>query len=217
MLQKSSPKIAKSKTLVIIVALLLFVVTTAESCEADSQTPKSKTNETVPRTTSSRIKGTLTTAPEQSSTTTSSTTPLGPLYPVTKVVDGDTAKVNIDGVIETLRLIGIDTPETKDPRKPVQCFGQEASNRAKQLLENSNVHLEADPTQGERDKYGRLLRYIFLADGTNFNEKMIFDGYAHEYTYNLPYKYQAQFKEAQTQADQNNRGLWAASTCAGNT
>ncbi|MBI2613319.1 MAG: thermonuclease family protein [Candidatus Levybacteria bacterium] len=136
---------------------------------------------------------------------------------VTKVIDGDTIQVDIYGKNETLRLIGIDTPETVDPRKPVQCFGKEASAKAKSLLSNKSVRLEADPTQGERDKYQRLLRYVFLEDGTNFNKLMISEGYAHEYTYNTPYKYQLEFKQAQKDAEMNKLGLWADNACSTST
>lgn len=136
-----------------------------------------------------------------------------PLYQVTAVVDGDTIKVNIDGTVKTLRLIGIDTPETVDPRKPVQCFGLEASNRTKQLLLNKKIRLKADPSQGELDKYSRLLRYVYLEDGTFFNKKMIADGYAYEYTYNTPYQYQVEFKQAQVDAKSSKLGLWADGAC----
>jgi micrococcal nuclease len=140
------------------------------------------------------------------------------LYLVKAVVDGDTVKVEIDGKTETLRLIGLDTPETVDPRKPVQCFGREASNKAKEILDGKRVKLEADITQGERDKYGRLLRYLFLEDGALFNKLMIADGYAHEYTYQSnPYKYQKEFKEAERYARENKKGLWSASACGGDT
>ena len=101
-------------------------------------------------------------------------------YAVTNVVDGDTIKVNINGTVETLRLIGMDTPETVDPRKPVQCFGKEASNKAKELLSGTKVRLEKDPTQGELDKYGRTLAYIYREDGLFYNKHMIEQGYAHE-------------------------------------
>lgn len=133
------------------------------------------------------------------------------------VIDGDTIKVLINGTIETVRLIGIDTPEVVDPRKPVQCFGREASNKAKEILTNKTVYLENDPTQGERDKYQRLLRYVWLDNNTNFNKLMISEGYAHEYTYAVPYKYQAEFKQAEKEAEANNRGLWSPDTCSGNT
>lgn len=133
------------------------------------------------------------------------------------VVDGDTIKVLINGNIEIIRLIGIDTPETVDPRKPVQCFGREASNKAKEILNNQIIYLESDPTQGERDKYQRLLRYVWLGDNTNFNKLMISEGYAHEYTYAVPYKYQTEFKEAVKEAEESSRGLWSPNTCSGNT
>lgn len=140
------------------------------------------------------------------------------LYPVAQVVDGDTIKVDIDGKIITLRLIGIDTPETVDPRKPVQCFAREASNRAKEILSGKKVRLEADKSQGELDKYNRLLRYVFLEDGTFYNKIIIAEGYAHEYTYQSnPYKYQIEFKQAETEAREGKRGLWSADTCNGDT
>jgi micrococcal nuclease len=139
------------------------------------------------------------------------------LYDVVKVIDGDTIDVSIDGKTERLRLIGVDTPETVDPRKPVQCFGKEASNHAKELLTGKKVSLERDDSQDDRDKYDRLLRYVFLEDGTNYNKQIIADGYAHEYTYNIPYKYQSSFKQAQKDADSNNKGLWSSDTCNGNT
>ncbi len=138
------------------------------------------------------------------------------VYKVVKVVDGDTLDVDIDGKVERLRLIGIDTPETVDPRKAIQCFGIEASNKAKELLTGQYVSLETDPTQGERDKYKRLLRYVFLPDGTNYNLYMIKEGYAHEYTYSSKYKYQLAFREAETLARENQRGLWSPDTCSRN-
>ena len=134
-------------------------------------------------------------------------------YKVVKVVDGDTLDVDIDGRKERLRLIGIDTPETVDPRKSVQCFGKEASSKAKEMLLGQFVSLESDDTQGERDKYKRLLRYVFLPDGTNFNLYMISEGYAHEYTYDQPYKYQAEFKQAEATARENSKGLWNPTVC----
>ena len=133
-------------------------------------------------------------------------------YQVTRVIDGDTIEVSIDGKTESIRLIGINTPETVDPRKPVECFGVEASNKAKELLSGKTVTLESDSSQGERDKYGRLLRYVFIEGGINFNLLMIQTGFAYEYTYDLPYKYQSEFKEAQQQASARKIGLWG-NTC----
>jgi len=136
------------------------------------------------------------------------------VYPVVKVVDGDTIKVDVDGTTETIRIIGINTPETVDPRKAVECFGKEASDTAKQLLTDKRVSLESDETQGERDRYGRLLRYVFLEDGTDFGLRMITEGYAYEYLYDEPYKYQERYAAAQASAEQQKIGLWADENCS---
>ncbi len=142
----------------------------------------------------------------------------GVTYKVAKVVDGDTINVLVDGKSRPIRLIGIDTPETVDPRKSVQCFGKEASNKTKELLTGKSVVLEEDPTQGDTDKYNRLLRFVFLEDGTHINKLLISEGYAHEYTYQgNPYKYQSEFIQAQTQARENKKGLWADNACASST
>ena len=134
-------------------------------------------------------------------------------YLVTRVVDGDTFDVGINGKTERIRMIGIDTPETVYPRKPVQCFGKEASAKMTALISGRRVTLEADLTQGERDKYGRLLRYAFLPDGLHVGLYLIQEGYAHEYTYNLPYKYQQVFKDAERAAREAKKGLWADNAC----
>lgn len=135
-------------------------------------------------------------------------------YPVVKVIDGDTFTIAMNGKNVTVRLIGIDTPETVDPRKTVQCFGKEASEKAKELLSGASVRIEMDPSQGELDKYGRLLAYAYLPSGMNVAEYMIIEGYGHEYTYNLPYKYQADFEAAEQKAREEKRGLWADDACA---
>jgi micrococcal nuclease len=145
------------------------------------------------------------------STTPSQTPQQG--YKVVKVIDGDTIDVSIDGKTERIRFIGVDTPETVDPRKSVQCFGKEASAKTKQLLEGNNVVLDSDPTQGDKDKYSRLLRYVYLEDGTFVNKKLIEDGFGFEYTYNIPYKYQSEFKDAQKHAESSKIGLWADNAC----
>lgn len=140
-----------------------------------------------------------------------------PLYSVVSVVDGDTVKLSIDGTTQTIRLIGLDTPETVDPRKPVQCFGKEASNKAKELLTGRSVRLEVDASQGSLDKYGRTLGYIYRDDGLFYNKYMIEQGFAHEYTYNIPYKYQSEFQAAEKSARENQKGLWSPNTCNGDT
>lgn len=136
------------------------------------------------------------------------------LVEITRVIDGDTIEVSGVGKI---RLIGMDTPETLDPRKVVQCFGSEASVKAKEMLQGKKVRLESDASQGDKDKYDRALRYIYLEDGTSFNKWMIENGFAHEYTYTIPYKYQQQYKDAEKNARENNRGFWSVSSCNGDT
>lgn len=137
-------------------------------------------------------------------------------YTVSSVSDGDTIKVNVNGKIETVRLIGVDTPETKDPRKPVQCFGKQASDFTTQQLNGTSVRLEPDTTQQERDKYGRLLRYVYMPNGTLFNQLLVASGYAYEYTYqNNPYQFHDDFIKAQRLAQQEGRGLWSEQSCSG--
>lgn len=144
-----------------------------------------------------------------------SPTPSIEMFRVTEVVDGDTIKVDIYGVLNSVRLIGLDTPETKDPRKPVQCYGIEATEKMKQLVEGKTVVLVGDSTQADRDNYDRLLRYVYLEDGTFVNQLMIVGGYAFEYTYDYPYQFQDDFKNAQTVAMNTKRGLWSETTCNG--
>jgi micrococcal nuclease len=139
------------------------------------------------------------------------------MIPVVKVVDGDTIDVKLDGHTQRIRLIGVDTPEVVDPRKPVQCFGKQASVYTHSVLDNQQVKLATDPTQDNKDVYGRLLRYVYLADGTLFNLQLIQQGYAHEYTFQVPYQFQDQFRQAQAQARQQNKGLWSPTTCGGIT
>jgi len=135
--------------------------------------------------------------------------PLAPgYYTVTYVVDGDTIKVDIDEIVETVRLIGIDAPEL-----PNNCFAQEAKTKAQSFLSGQQVKLEADKSQDNRDRYGRLLRYVILEDGTNFNQLMVAKGYAREFTFITPYKFQSEFKKAQATAKKNKLGLWLPNIC----
>ena len=113
-----------------------------------------------------------------------------------------------------IRMIGLDTPEVVDPRKPVQCFALEASAQAKTILGGQSVYLETDPSQDSVDRYGRTLAYVWTASGRLFNLDMIADGYAYEYTYDLPYRYQQGFRTAEDDAQAQERGLWSPSACA---
>ncbi len=132
----------------------------------------------------------------------------------TRVVDGDTIVVEMaNGTQEKVRLVGINTPETVARRRAVECYGREASQRMHGLVEGKLVRLEADPQAGERDKYGRLLRYVYLQDGTLVNEVMIRDGYAHENGYGHPYKMRERFRTLEREARDNHRGLWDPRVC----
>lgn len=126
------------------------------------------------------------------------------LAKVTRVIDGDT--IEIEGG-ERVRYIGIDTPETVDPRKTVQCFGIESSKKNKELVEGKMVRLEKDIT--DRDKYNRLLRYVWI-DETLANLALVQGGFAHSYSYPPDIKYQDQFVTAERQAREAKLGLWNA-------
>jgi len=121
----------------------------------------------------------------------------------TRVVDGDTILLN-NG--ERVRLIGVDTPETKHPKKPVEYFGKEASAFTKKMVEGEVVTLKYD--WQSKDKYGRTLAYVYLKDGTFLNAEIVKQGYGHAYT-RFPFKYLEQFKEYEKEARENKRGLWA--------
>lgn len=126
---------------------------------------------------------------------------------VINVIDGDTFTVEGGAVI---RMIGIDTPETVHPSKPVQCYGKEASDKTKELLEGKEVKLEKDVS--ETDKYNRLLRYVYIGD-ILVNEYLVKDGYARSSSYPPDIKYQDKFIEAQKKAQEENKGLWNISAC----
>ncbi|MEI7579141.1 MAG: thermonuclease family protein [bacterium] len=130
-------------------------------------------------------------------------------YTVKRVIDGDTIELSIDDTTLTVRLIGINTPETKDPRKNVECYGKEASAKMKKIIEGKKVYFNFDESQAQYDKYGRSLLYIWRAEDNLFiNEYLIQEGFANEYTYSVPYLYQKQFKEAELKAKKEGRGLW---------
>lgn len=121
---------------------------------------------------------------------------------VSKVIDGDTLLL-ANG--EKVRLIGVDTPETKHPQKPVQWFGKEAYLFTKTMVEMKQVSLEFD--WQKRDKYGRLLAYVYLADGTFLNAEIIRQGYGFAYT-KYPFKYLEEFRMYEKEARESRKGLW---------
>ncbi len=128
-------------------------------------------------------------------------------YAVVSVDDGDTIIVNMAGIEEKVRFIGVDTPETHDPRKPVQCFGQAATEFTKNLIGGQTVRLESDPTNTNRDRYNRLLRYVYLPDGRLVNAELIKQGFAFAYT-GFPFTKMEEFRTYQVEARENNLGLW---------
>ncbi len=131
------------------------------------------------------------------------------LYRIDHYVDGDTIAVDMNGNIEDIRFIGIDTPETHRPNTPVQCYGPAASAHTKALIEQAGgkVRLASDSLSTNRDRYDRLLRYVYLPDGTNLNLRNIQEGYAFYYPY-FPFSKSEQFAQAQRDAQQHNKGLW---------
>ncbi len=130
-------------------------------------------------------------------------------YEVAEAYDGDTIAVRMHGKTEKIRLIGVDTPETKDPRKPVQCFGPEASAYSMQTLTGKKVRLVADPLSTNRDRYDRLLRYVYLEDGSFYNQQLVSGGYAKAYT-GFPFSHSETFASEEQHAKATGAGMWGA-------
>lgn len=127
---------------------------------------------------------------------------------VVRVVDGDTIDVRLDGREERVRLIGVDTPETVHPEVGVEPWGPEASQFTKtHLPPGTRVHLELDVQQ--RDRYGRLLAYLYLPDGRMLNEVLLQEGLAQLLTVPPNVRYVERFVTAQQQARQARKGIWS--------
>jgi micrococcal nuclease len=130
---------------------------------------------------------------------------------VVKIIDGDTIEVDLGGGnVRTVRYIGIDTPESVDPRRSVECFGKEASNMNTSIVGGRIVQLEKDVS--ENDKYGRLLRYVYV-EGLFVNLYLVEEGFANASAYPPDIKYQEDLESAEEEARLNNKGLWGS--CAG--
>ncbi len=131
---------------------------------------------------------------------------------VLRVVDGDTLVAKLDAEPEKeykIRLLGVNTPETVDPRRAVQCFGKQASDFSKHTLSDQRIRLDADPQADERDKYNRLLRNVVLEDGTDYNAKLISEGYAYAYlSFPLNPARKAELRRLEAEAKAAKRGLW---------
>ncbi len=147
-----------------------------------------------------------------------SSTPVEANAQMVRVVDGDTLIVRYDGTNrdDRIRLLGINTPEVVDPRKPVECFGKEASAYMHKIIDGKRIRLEGDPQADDVDKYGRLLRNVFLTDGTDINAMMVRDGYAYAYLFfPLNPVRKQQLKKLENSARIAQRGLWSPKTCNG--
>ena len=132
------------------------------------------------------------------------------LVAVVGVTDGDTIKVRLAGKTERVRVIGIDTPELRSH----DCYAQQAASRMQSLVQSKQVKLVADPTQDDRDRYGRLLRHVRLADGRSVAELLIAGGFGREYTYDVAYVGQAAHLKAQAAAKSAHRGIWSSGCLA---
>lgn len=174
-----------SKFLIIILAVLTVLNT---GCTSDKS--KSKTSEG---------KGPTAGQGEQKQ-------PSPGMYRVVRVVDGDTIVISYKSKNEKLRLIGINTPETKHPEKGTEPYGFEASEYTKKLLEKREVKVTFDVQQ--RDKYGRLLGYVYLTDGTFVNARLLSEGYAQVMTVPPNVKYAEEFVRLERAARKEEKGLW---------
>jgi micrococcal nuclease len=146
--------------------------------------------------------------PEPTAPTPPASTPplpasVGPV-PVSRVIDGDTIVVDTVG---TVRLIGVDTPETVDPNEPVGCFGPEASAFTRSISTGRMVRLEFDTDR--TDRFGRTLAYVYLPDEVFLNATLVQQGYGYAYTV-FPFRYLDQFRALEREAREARRGLWAA-------
>ncbi len=129
-------------------------------------------------------------------------------YPVSRVVDGDTFRIDVGGGRDDIvRMIGVDTPETVKPNAPVESYGQEASEFTKRLLTGKTACIERDV--GERDRFDRLLAYVYLEDGTFVNEKLLEEGLATVLTIPPNTRYEGELAAAEREARKAGRGLWA--------
>jgi micrococcal nuclease len=183
--------------------LLLLVALTVSACADTGQEGAAPQTATLVATTATTApRGTPAALPSPTATA----IPLmGEQAQVTRVVDGDTIEVLMAGATHKVRYIGIDTPETVDPRRPVECYGHEASERNRQLVEGRTVELEKDIS--ETDHFGRLLRYDWV-DGEMVNATLVREGYAVASTYPPDVKHQELFASLQREAIAADRGLW---------
>ena len=191
---RGGPRTAPA-TLVLALAAAILALSALAACD----------DETLPQDTSEATSTTAMTAattPSPSPSFPDGTTPAA----VIRVVDGDTIEVEIEGEIHKVRYIGIDTPETVDPRRPVGCFGEEASAANKALVEGKTVILEKDVS--DTDRFGRLLRYVWLNSQQMVNAMLVREGYAQASAYPPDVRHQELLDGLEAEARSAGRGLW---------
>lgn len=132
--------------------------------------------------------------------------PAARVVPLVRVIDGDTVVVNLDGADRSVRFIGINAPETT--RGHHDCDGQAATNAVRDLTADGHVEIVADLSQGDTDKYDRLLRYV-QDGGVDVGRELVRRGLAHEYTYDQPYERQADYRQMQALAKSQGAGGWS--------
>lgn len=127
-------------------------------------------------------------------------------YTVKQFLDGDTVLVDMNGTEEKIRFIGIDTPETHKENTPVQCYGPAAAAYTKNRIGSQRIRLVSDSLTTNRDRYNRLLRYVYLEDGVNLNLELVQKGYA--FAYAFPFAKSQEFNAAMEKAEAEKSGLW---------
>lgn len=128
----------------------------------------------------------------------------GVVVEVDRVTDGDTIRVVVDGTTERLRIIGIDAPELRGD----ECLARESAAAVERLVRDGRVRITSDPTQDDRDRYGRLLRHVWVLDGRSVGFELVSAGLASEYTYDRAYAGVAAYRAAERRAQQEGRGIW---------
>ena len=130
-------------------------------------------------------------------------------YTIYRVIDGDTVVLQKNGVDYKIRLIGVDTPETVHPLKPVEWYGKEASQFLRNLLRGESVYLAYETKTAELDRYGRVLAYLYRAPDSLFvNLEIVRQGYGHAYT-QYPFKHMELFRSYERKAQEARKGLWS--------
>jgi micrococcal nuclease len=132
-------------------------------------------------------------------------------YPVLYIVDGDTIDVEINGIKERIRIIGINSAEFNQD----SCSAQYSKDKMIEIAQNRKVRLDSDPLSADRDVYNRLLRHLYLEDNTNIALKMLEQGDLPGF-YNYPFSYEDEYKQAEAKAKQNKLGIWQDGFCQDN-